>query len=681
MIKNKLSAVFICIALILTGILVFSSCENAETNPYIENLDSEITLNKDGSINVKESHTVVFENREKDWWNYYKVISSDDSGKGNGGVTETQLGSLEVKVDGIEYPVNDSFTDSADLNSISDNRIISERETSYSVKTNNGDYEIGVIMPQFESGTHVIEFSYTLTDIMVEYKDCDGFYYQFIGGNNTLYVKNFSAEVNFAEPVLSADDVAVWTHIENGNAGNYLDEDTLSSVSYKGEDIYENVYLETRILFFDGGYASGKTNGMTGSEIIREESAWKDAFENKIKRLRTYRIVDIAVGVFFVAISVLLSLWYIKKTKRTVFDDKPEYLRDIPYGYTAGEMVPLYQYYKRKDVADGISATILDLYRRKYIDIEVGEKAKEGRISLNTGKNTDDGLFGNNFSDVTTGLREHEKTVWKMLSSVQKNVGGSFTMKQMEKIAGRKSFEFGKYISDYEKQAAKKTKRMGCYKDKMKGKNAIDKLAKIFIVGSFISIMFSVFGLSHFLDGLICWVFAVGLLAGGLIMYIVLKNRKIPLTEIGQKEYDNFEALAKFMTEFSNFEDKELPELERWEEFMVYATGMGIADKVSEQLEIKYPKYREFYENAYKNGYAERYAILYLCSPRVRMSSGFVINRSVRNMNNDVRRTINASRMVAAAKTFGGGSGGGFGGGGGFSGGGGGFSGGGMGSR
>ena len=53
----------------------------------------------------------------------------------------------------------------------------------------------------------------------------------------------------------------------------------------QGEDIYENVYLETRILFFDGGYASGKTNGMTGSEIIREESAWKEAFEKKIKRL------------------------------------------------------------------------------------------------------------------------------------------------------------------------------------------------------------------------------------------------------------------------------------------------------------------------------------------------------------------------------------------------------------
>ena len=52
------------------------------------------------------------------------------------------------------------------------------------------------------------------------------------------------------------------------------------------------------------------------------------------------------------------------------------------------------------------------------------------------------------------------------------------------------------------------------------------------------------------------------------------------------------------------------------------------------------------------------------------MSSGFVINRSVRNMNNDVQRAITASRMAARAQSFGGGSGGGFGGGGGFSGGG-----------
>lgn len=680
MCKNKLLLFFVCIALAITVTFVFSSCENEETNPYIENLNSEITLNKDGSILVKEAHAVVFEDRGRSWWNYYKVISSDDSGKGNSGVTETDLSDLVVKVDGKEYPINGNLAYSTDLNNISDDGINSEKETSYSVKTNGGDYEIGVIMPQFESGKHVIEFTYKLTDMTLEYNDCDGFYYQFIGRNNTLFVKNFSGKVNFAEPVGSADDIKVWTHIEGGNAANRLDKESLSSVSYVGEDINESVYLETRILFLDGGYTSKKINNMTSEEIIREETKWKEDFEKKIRTLRTFRILDILLGVCFIAAGVLLSLWYLKKTKRIVFDDKPEYIRDVPNGYTAGEMVPLYQYYKTKDVADGISATILDLHRRKYIKIEVGEKAKQAKISLNTEKG-DDALFGNRFSDIQIeNLKPHERTVWKMLSSVQKNVGGSFTMKQMEKIAEKESAKFGKYISDYEKQTEKKTEDMGCYRTFVKGKRTIENISKFFIVGSLIALVFSAFGLSEFIHGLVCWVFALGMFLSGVIMCVVLRKRKIPLTGIGQKEYDNFDAFAKFMTEFSNFNDKEIPELELWEEYMIYATGMGIADKVSKQLEIRYPQYREFYEKAYANGYADRYTILYLCSPRVRTSSGFVINNSVRNMNAGVQRAITASKMASIAKTSNIGRGG-FGGGGGFSGGGGGFSGGGMGSR
>ena len=38
---------------------------------------------------------------------------------------------------------------------------------------------------------------------------------------------------------------------------------------------------------------------------------------------------------------------------------------------------------------------------------------------------------------------------------------------------------------------------------------------------------------------------------------------------------------------------REIPELALWEEYLVYATAFGIADKVLEQLKIVYPNYNE----------------------------------------------------------------------------------------
>ena len=40
---------------------------------------------------------------------------------------------------------------------------------------------------------------------------------------------------------------------------------------------------------------------------------------------------------------------------------------------------------------------------------------------------------------------------------------------------------------------------------------------------------------------------------------------------------------------FSMIDKKELPEIVLWEEYLVYATAFGIADKVLKQLKIAYP--------------------------------------------------------------------------------------------
>ena len=60
-------------------------------------------------------------------------------------------------------------------------------------------------------------------------------------------------------------------------------------------------------------------------------------------------------------------------------------------------------------------------------------------------------------------------------------------------------------------------------------------------------------------------------------------------TQEGVNESEKWKGLKKYMEEFSMLDKREVPEIEIWEKFLVYATAFGIADKVLKQLKIVYP--------------------------------------------------------------------------------------------
>ena len=676
--KNKIfkQTIFVCLILVfcIVASIGLSSCAlfSNETNPYIEDLSITIKLNKDGSADINETHKVKFSYREDDWWNYYKVISLYDNNDGNTGSIKSEITNLGISVDGLKYPISGDISSSNQLNNFDYLDISKYAEKSY--RTNSSTKtEIGVIMPTFSSGTRTINISYRLSNFMVRYADCDGVYYKFVDESNTMSISKFYAKVIFLQAVESIDDVAIWTHIDNGNAGNYLNEETLSYVEYKGENVPEGTYLETRILLKGNSYDLSKYNTKTFDEVVEQENAWREKYEKEVAFAYTMRVVDYVLCGVIIAVGVLILLIILKKIKPKTIG-KYVYIRDIPSDYTAGEALPIYSYYGKTDVADGISATLLDLFRKKYIDIGVGDKKKEATIKINR-DNTEE-LFNTDFSGAT-GLREHEDVVLKMLERTAQLNGGEFTMKEMEKIASKNYTEYARYIKNYEDTAKSKTAREGCYPPK-DGKNILAKATKIGFALMIIAIVVFVFG-NVIGDG---WSFsftAIGLFVAGLIIKIGLGKKKMPLTAYGQDEHEKMQALGRFMEEFSKMDEHTLPELVMWEEYMVYATAMGIADKVSEQLEIKYPEYREMVMA--ENHYVYPYSVLYICSPSFRIGTSLMISNTIHSVHKNVNAMVKQANARQMAKKFGGGSGGSIGGGSGFSGGGGGFGGGGMGSR
>lgn len=654
-INGRIILLFCLFAVVIAAALgVLAGCVNS-TNPYLETLDIKMTLNADGSANITETHVVVFSDRGSNWWNYYKTISLYDiecNGNNRSGFSD-----FTCTVDGVDYPYSN---DQLNLNgNVSESVKRSAAGSAYTYKTSN-DIEIGVVMEGFTSGRRTIVFNYTLTNVMISYADCAGLYYKFVDESNTLYIEKLTAEVNFA-PV-SVDDVNLWTHIDDGNGEGVLpDGTTVSKASYTAEGLSDGTYFETRLLLPAEGYEIGKTNGATRAKIIAQETQWQEEYVAELRRIKTQYIVDIVLFCLFVIGTLPLCLYIRKKRRPLKLDDAPIYLREIPSGWTAGEMAPLYHYYGKYEVSDAISATMLDLCRRHYIDISAGDKKKSAEITV---RNMD-----------ISALAPHEKIVIEMLKKTGN--GQPFTMKDMEKYASRNYSYYSTQINNFNSAAKGLSEGMGCYPkgfDKTAGlfnniSIVLFALGALLLINTFVT---RFFGLQLPLAG-------VGLIIMGILIRVVISKQKSPLTEKGQRAYDKFQALGKFMLEFSNMKDHELPQLILWEEYMVYATAMGIADKVAEQLEIAYPEYREMVRNGYPSN-SNGFLILYLLSPSLRHVTNFAFAATIRGITGNVMQLNRSAKMAANAKKFGSsvvGSRGG----GGFRGGGGGFGGGGMGAR
>ncbi|MGN1042731.1 MAG: DUF2207 family protein, partial [Christensenellales bacterium] len=409
-------------------------------------------------------------------------------------------------------------------------------------------------------------------------------------------------------------------------------------------------------------YSLQKFNSDSKEDIKVREKGWYDAFARKVKLIKLTTTFDIILTVLVVVATVLLIIYFRKKRKPKHIDGIPEYVREIPDGWSAGEMAPLYHYYGKYDVSDALSATILELFRRKFIDIKVGEKKKQAEITV---LNRDTGT-----------LAPHEKITYDMLKEV--SGGAPFTMKTFEKRAKADYNRYAAYIEKFKSASGEKTRREGYYpleKDDKYGKKQTG-IASLFFV-AMIFIVFISFVFSTYLSHIPISIFALAI--GAVALLVAKKKQKQPLNERGQAQHDRFRALGKFMSEFSLLDRHELPALVLWEEYMVYATAMGIADKVSEQLEIAYPEYKKIVaQDTYYGDSMHTYAILYLMFPRVRIASDFMLCSVVNDVSRSVINMQRNAKIAASARKLSGGGGGFGGGGGGFSGGGGGFGGGGS---
>ena len=78
-----------------------------------------------------------------------------------------------------------------------------------------------------------------------------------------------------------------------------------------------------------------------------------------------------------------------------------------------------------------------------------------------------------------------------------------------------------------------------------------------------------------------------------IIVINLLKSRINVFTKKGIDESILWRGLKHYMEDFSLLNEKEVPQIVLWEKFLVFATVLGIANKVLKQLKIVYPNIDE----------------------------------------------------------------------------------------
>ena len=585
-------------------LMLLTSKSNADSELHLNKIHFDAQLNSDGSMNVTENWEINI----YDTNTLYKTFDRDSNKYSS--ITDFVV----TEVGGQEFIPSDNWA------------YHMQKGYYYGGLNDKYDYEVcwGVGLEN-RTETKSYKISYKVVDAIGKYNDIAELYWQFIGSEFEVSADKVTGTIKLPGKAGSTDDIKVWGHVETLNGEIYAtSEDT---VEFNLSNFRSGRFVEIRVAFPTNLVSySGRTYSEDKlSSIISEETNWANEANARRKRQQMMNKIMIAVGAIAAVFTGGFFITKIKKYKEVLDNitklhptQEWEYFREIPTKTsTPGEALFLYNKGVGNSYTFGnvFSATLLHLSLKKYFKIDVDpNKKKKEQVEISVLKG---------FSD----LQYEELLIGHFIKDAMKG-NFSITLKELEKYIRNHSEKTRKLIDDVNKATKRKTKENGKFSEE-KAKEKDNYTTSSILYFAFALMLLFIFPLS------------IILIIDGILAAKIAKKLD-RLTQEGIDEQEKWKGLKKYMEDFSLLNEKEVPDLTLWEEFLVYATVFGIADKVIKQLKIVYPEIENM-DNM--------------------NSASYVYLMSHTDFNSSFSSAINSS--ISSAMSSGSGGGGGFSGGGG----------------
>lgn len=576
--KKTIRNLLIILIFLFAFLLIGNVKSMASGDLFLNKLNFDAKINYDGSMDVVETWDIDIEETNT----LYKTFKTDNtkySGITNVQVSDVTNGTQKSfkEIDTLMYHVT--------------------KNCYYGMKNDDGDFEIawGVGLDN-SSATKKYEISYTVEDAVSKYADYAQLYWQFVGEDFEISSSKITGTITLPTDAKDKDEIKVWGHTEDLNGEIYAKGQ--NKIKFEVNNFRTGRYVEVRTLFPTDmiiSSARGDEDIPILDEVVEEETIWANE-ANRRREMRNF--INWAIVIVIDIVLIFLCLLFIKnmikniKRLKQLKKFRPTedilYFREMPReNATPAEAIYMYKKIKSElqsnDLGKVFSATLLDLKLKKMIDFQVikDQKAKDV-IKIKV------------LDNATTGTLENkdEKAIFDFLLGV-------FTANGKEEITAK---ELQAYIKNHSSKILalqsdiKDGTKAGLRKNNLMDKAEEEKYQKSTgaLIGYIITSAFSVmFGLPlivllniYVLIGIIPFIL---LSVINLILKSVELSRINVFTQEGVNESEKWKGLKKYMEEFSMLDKREIPEIEIWEKFLVYATVFGIADKVLKQLKIVYP--------------------------------------------------------------------------------------------
>ncbi|MDD3842470.1 MAG: DUF2207 domain-containing protein [Candidatus Izemoplasmatales bacterium] len=462
-------------------------------------------------------------------------------------------------------------------------------------------------------------------------------------------IKNSTVTVNLPVNSHPVDDVLAWGH---GLSKGTISIPTNDKIVMNMEDITTDEFIEFRILAPTDLFPNVDVRNIFIDDEMNK--ATLVAYEAELAAETNLRIT-IAEIIFYASIGmtalmVIITLFVYKKyDKEYLATFTGDYYRELPSDSTPAEMS--YLYYMKKTNDEDLTATLLDLIRKKYITIDYSGQDL-------TSDAADFQLQLNQEADLSK-LLDHEKHV---ITWFFNSIGGDgkVSTKQIE-AWGKKDYAAATIFEQNAKKFVRLVRSAGekhNYFENAFASGVKKAYLFAFIPGAMIISALITQGL-YILNNTLAIIISAAVLISYLIYVSTIKRR----TVAGNEEFVKWKAFRNFLENFGNMKDYPIPGVAVWEHYLVYATSLKCASKVMSQLKIRLPETdlddndATFMRSGYRGrGFYYGYAFGYF-------------SRSISIARTNARQTIVAYNQSRAG---GFGKGGGFGGGSSFGGGGGG---------
>lgn len=427
------------------------------------------------------------------------------------------------------------------------------------------------------------DVSYRVMNAVQVHSDVAELYRKFINDANGSDIDMVKVELVLpagAQSYQPGEDIRIWGHGPLNGTVRFAGTDT---VIMEVSDLPANTMVEGRVVMppalFPNAPAAARTDRAALPSILAEEETWAQ----QANQQRTVSRWEMGGGVGSLAgtLAALLLLWLrFGRDHRVGFQG--DYFRELPGQYSPAELGQLYHFQKNKP--PDMTATILDLARRRFIYLEA---ARVQKPTLFGSKETDtyrltlavepDQAAANQPEGGL--LRAHEKELLDFLGTAMAENRGFLYLTDIESYTREHRREFYQFWQKWTEGLKQSGQQAGLFEDrgKMPRWTVLSGIG-LFLLGFIVMFRSGVLG------------FAL-VLAGVLIATVPLFFRRRSVT--GQEDYVRWKAFKRFLQDFSEMERHEIPSLIIWEHYLVYAVTLGVAQEVIKQLDIVFPSMQD----------------------------------------------------------------------------------------